>query len=69
MIIRFEEASKSVAVEANKRDKSNAFSTGAEGFGAYGMFELNGRKYRLSCTLIDITHKSKSTGLKIVESK
>lgn len=43
------------------------FSTGSRGFGSYGKVEIGGKRYQLSCSVVEIGSKGVSTP--VAESK
>lgn len=46
-----------ITVTCTERDHSNPFSSGSVGFFAGGKFELEGKRYQMTCSLVEIGSK------------
>lgn len=40
--------------------KSKQFSTGSVGYGCYGKVEIDGKRYQVSCSMVEIGSKPKA---------
>lgn len=57
MIVRFEHRDENVALQADERDAARPFKTGSRGFNASGKVTIDGKRYQVSCNLIEIGSK------------
>jgi len=57
MIVRFEQGNEKPVLEADKRDAERPFKSGSRGWFASGKITLDGKRYQVSCSVVEIGSK------------